>query len=53
MPVNKAAICFNDSHGLVSFNNSGKTVTIPMCRKPPAVKGSIQLVFDSERNTNN
>lgn len=45
IPKTNATNCFKDSLGLVSLSSSGKMVTMPMCKKPPAVKGNIQFVF--------
>lgn len=53
MPASRAPNCFKDSLEFVSLSNSGKTDTIPMCKKPPAVNGRIQLVLDSGKHEKN
>lgn len=52
MPLANEHICFSDSFGFFSSNNSGKTVTKAMCKNPPAVNGKIHEVRGSENKIN-
>lgn len=47
IPSIKAENCLKDSFGSSSLRRSGRTVTNAMCKKVPAVKGSIHDVLAS------
>lgn len=44
IPASSARNCLIDCFGSVSCSRSGSTVTMEICRKPPAVNGMIQEV---------
>lgn len=50
IPVMSASICFIDSFGSSSLSRSGRTVTRPMCKNVPAVKGRIHEVLASVKD---